>query len=90
MYAIETQALTKRYQKLTAVDRLTLQIRQGELFSLLGVNGAGKTTAIKMLSCLTHPTDGDAFLLGKSICTDAAAVKPFIAVSHKKPPLRRG
>ena len=84
MYAIETQALTKRYQKLTAVDRLTLQIRQGELFSLLGVNGAGKTTAIKMLSCLTKPTSGDAWVGGRSITKEPKQVKRLIGVSPQE------
>ena len=84
MYAIETQALTKRYQKLTAVDRLTLQIRQGELFSLLGVNGAGKTTAIKMLSCLTKPTSGDAWVGGRSVTKEPEQVKRLIGVSPQE------
>ena len=52
MQAIKTMELVKQYKTLTAVDRLYLDIQQGELFSLLGVNGAGKTTTIKMLSCL--------------------------------------
>jgi len=82
--AIKTINLTKKYKDLTAVDRLNLQIEQGELFSLLGVNGAGKTTTIKMLSCLTQPTSGDAFMNGKSICKDAAAVKSQIAVSPQE------
>lgn len=84
MDAIKTINLTKKYKDLTAVDRLNLQIEQGELFSLLGVNGAGKTTTIKMLSCLTQPTSGDAFMNGKSICKDAAAVKSQIAVSPQE------
>ena len=84
MEAIKTINLTKKYRDLTAVDRLNLQIEQGELFSLLGVNGAGKTTTIKMLSCLTQPTSGDAFMNGKSICKDAAAVKSQIAVSPQE------
>ena len=67
MLAIQTKALVKRYQKLTAVNHLDLEIQQGELFSLLGVNGAGKTTTIKMLSCLTKPTGGEAYLGGYSI-----------------------
>ena len=49
MYAIETAALTKRYGTLTAVEGLDLQVRQGELFALLGVNGAGKTTRKRLL-----------------------------------------
>lgn len=84
MEAIRTVQLTKKYKDITAVDRLDLQIQQGELFSLLGVNGAGKTTTVKMLSCLTQPTSGDAFLLGKSICKEAAAVKTLIAVSPQE------
>ena len=90
MYAIQTESLTKKYKDITAVDGLCLQVVQGELFSLLGVNGAGKTTTIKMLSCLTQPTSGDAFLLGKSICTDTAAVKSMIAVSPQETAIAPG
>ena len=84
MEAIRAVQLSKKYKDITAVDRLDLQIQQGELFSLLGVNGAGKTTTVKMLSCLTQPTSGDAFLLGKSICKEAAAVKTLLAVSPQE------
>lgn len=84
MNAIRIEGLTKHYRDVIAVDGLSLCIEEGELFSLLGVNGAGKTTTIKMLSCLTQPTSGDAFLNGKSICTDAAAVKSMIAVSPQE------
>ena len=84
MYAIEIKDLTKQYRDTVAVDRLSLCINEGELFSLLGVNGAGKTTVIKMLSCLTSPTGGDAFVKGKSICKDAADVKSIIAVSPQE------
>ena len=84
MDAIRIEGLTKKYKDVVAVDNLSLSVRQGELFSLLGVNGAGKTTTIKMLSCLTHPTSGDAFLNGRSICKDPAAVKSLIAVSPQE------
>ena len=84
MIAIQTVNLTKKYNDVTAVDSLNLEIAQGELVSLLGVNGAGKTTTIKMLSCLTKPTSGDAFLNGKSICTEPIAVKRMIAVSPQE------
>ena len=84
MYAIQTMELGKRYKNLTAVNKLNLEIRQGELFSLLGVNGAGKTTVIKMLSCLTKPTDGDAFVGGYSIRRDAQQVKRLIGVSPQE------
>ena len=81
MQAIQTNALGKQYQKLTAVDDLNLEIQKGELFSLLGVNGAGKTTTIKMLTCLAKPSHGDAFVGGYSITTQSEQVKRLIGVS---------
>ncbi len=81
MAAIQTKGLTKLYQELVAVDHLDLQIAPGELFSLLGVNGAGKSTSIKMLSGLTRPTAGDAFVGGYSILRESWAVKRIIGVS---------
>ena len=84
MSAILINGLTKKYGDFTAVDNLTLEINQGELFSLLGVNGAGKTTAIKMLSCLIKPTSGDAALLGNSINAQAQAVKEIINISPQE------
>ena len=84
MQAIKTTELIKRYKNITAVDKLNLEIREGELFSLLGVNGAGKTTTIKMLSCLTMPTDGDAVVGGYSITKESEQVKRLIGVSPQE------
>ena len=84
MLAIKTTELVKQYKTITAVDRLNLEIMPGELFSLLGVNGAGKTTAIKMLSCLTKPTQGDALVGGYSITTQLEQVKRLIGVSPQE------
>lgn len=84
MTAIETFALTKKYREKTAVDALELKIEQGELFALLGVNGAGKSTAIKMLSGLTKPTSGEALLLGESVVKAPMAVKRKINVSPQE------
>jgi len=84
MQAIKTIELVKRYKNITAVDKLNLEIRQGELFSLLGVNGAGKTTTIKMLSCLTKPTGGDAVVGGYSITKESEQVKRLIGVSPQE------
>ena len=84
MQAIQATGLVKRYRNITAVDRLNLQIEQGELFSLLGVNGAGKTTAIKMLSCLTVPMEGDALVGGYSITKRPDQVKRLIGVSPQE------
>ena len=88
MNAIETRGLTKRYGEKTAVDRLDLTVQQGELYALLGVNGAGKSTTIKMLSCLARPTEGDALLLGDSILTAPEAVKRKINVSPQETAVR--
>ncbi len=84
MQAIQTTELVKRYKDLTAVNKLHLEIQQGELFSLLGVNGAGKTTVIKMLSCLTSPTEGDAVVGGYSITKEPEQVKRLIGVSPQE------
>ena len=84
MYAIKTEKLTKKYKDLTAVDNLDLEIEQGELFALLGVNGAGNTTTIKMLTCLTLPNSGDAFINGHSVITDEKSVKSIIGVSPQE------
>ena len=84
MQAIETWELVKRYKRLTAVDKLNLEIQQGELFSLLGVNGAGKTTVMKILSCLTKPTEGDAKVGGYSITKESEQVKRLIGVSPQE------
>ena len=84
MQAIKTTELVKRYKNITAVDKLNLEIYEGELFSLLGVNGAGKTTTIKMLSCLTMPTDGDAVVGGYSVTKESEQVKRLIGVSPQE------
>ena len=84
MQAIEAMGLVKRYKNVTAVNKLYLEIRQGELFSLLGVNGAGKTTTIKMLTCLTTPTGGDAVVGGHSITKEPEQVKRLIGVSPQE------
>lgn len=80
MQAIKTTNLVKRYPSVTAVNGLDLEVSKGELFSLLGVNGAGKTTAIKMLCCLTLPTEGDALVGGHSIKAHPERVKERIGV----------
>ena len=84
MEAIKATNLVKRYKDITAVSGLDLEIRQGELFALLGVNGAGKTTAIKMLTCLTRPTEGDALVGGYSIVKEPEQVKGCIGVSPQE------
>lgn len=84
MEAIKTKALTKKYKETTAVKALDLTVHKGKLYALLGVNGAGKSTTIKMLSCLTQPTSGDAELMGHSIVSEASMVKALINVSPQE------
>ena len=59
MYSIEVSKLTKKFKEKVAVNEMDLQIKQVELFALLGTNGAGKTTTIKMLTGLIFPTSGN-------------------------------
>lgn len=84
MTAIRTLDLTKSYGGKPAVDRLNLSVEQGELVALLGVNGAGKTTVIKMLSCLVTPTSGDAQLLGVSAVREPLRVKAMQSLSPQE------
>jgi len=84
MQAIKTMELVKQYKNLIAVDKLDLEIQQGEVFSLLGVNGAGKTTTIKMLTCLTKPSGGEAFVGGYSVRNQPEQVKQLIGVSPQE------
>lgn len=84
MVAIKTEDLTKCYGKVTALDSLSLSVEEGEMLALLGVNGAGKTTAIKLLSCLTPPTSGEASLCGHSILKAPQEVKRVIGVSPQE------
>lgn len=84
MNSIEIRGLTKRYGDLTAVDHLDLDVRDGECMALLGVNGAGKTTAIRMLACLTRPDAGEARIFGNSIWEDSDRVKALMALSPQE------
>ncbi len=84
MLAIKTDNLTKKYKDKTVVNNLNLTVNKGEMYSLLGVNGAGKSTTIKMLSCLICPTSGDALVMGRSIVSDSVKVKEVISVSPQE------
>lgn len=84
MNAIQILELSKEYGRRRVVDALELTVPAGELFALLGVNGAGKSTTIKMLSCLTVPTQGDARIMGRSVRTDSHRAKEILAVSPQE------
>ncbi|MBN2325989.1 MAG: ABC transporter ATP-binding protein [Candidatus Omnitrophica bacterium] len=72
---IRAEGLTKRFGRFTAVDNVNFSISKGEIFGFLGPNGSGKSTVIRMLCGLLTPTEGDAWLLGMNICSDAPAIK---------------
>jgi len=64
-YLIQTHGLTKKYRSKIAVDHIDLNIKEGEIYGLIGKNGAGKTTVMRMLSGLSNPTEGSYSLFGK-------------------------
>ena len=84
MYSIETKNLTKKYKDKIAVNHMNLQIKEGELFALLGVNGAGKTTTIKMLSGLILPTEGSIIIENMNMKKDTLKIKEILNVSPQE------
>ena len=73
--AIVTEALHRRFGELVAVERLDLSVRRGEIFGLLGSNGSGKTTTIRMLTGLLPPTSGTAMVAGVDVVAEPEAVR---------------
>ena len=84
MYSVETKNLIKKYKDKIAVNNLNLQIKDGELFALLGVNGAGKTTTIKMLSGLILPTSGDVIINKMNMQKDMLKIKNILNISPQE------
>ena len=84
MNAIEIKDLTKIFAGRKAVNELTLRVDTRELLALLGGNGAGKSTTIKMLSGVLRPDGGDALIMGASVVSELQKVKPHINVSPQE------
>ncbi|MDP1891761.1 MAG: ABC transporter ATP-binding protein [Gemmatimonadaceae bacterium] len=82
--AIAVRGLTRRFDALTAVDGLTFEVAPGELFGLVGPDGAGKTTTLRMLAGVLRPTAGDALLDGVSVVRDPERVKHHIAYMSQR------
>ena len=78
MAAIRTENLTRRFGDLTAVDSLTISVQEGEIFGLVGPDGAGKTTTMRLLTAIMEPTSGDAWVAGHHVVKDAEAIKDDI------------
>ncbi|MFA6767904.1 MAG: ABC transporter ATP-binding protein [Parabacteroides sp.] len=84
MNVIETNQLTKRFGTFTAVDRISFEVGEGEIFGFLGANGAGKTTAMRMLCGLSTPTSGEAHVAGFDVYKEAEKIKSHIGYMSQK------
>jgi len=82
--AIEVRGLTRRFGELLAVDALAFDVRPGELFGLVGPDGAGKTTTLRMLAGVLPPSAGDAILLGASVTREPERVKHDLAYMSQR------
>ncbi|MBK8699476.1 MAG: ABC transporter ATP-binding protein [Saprospiraceae bacterium] len=83
-FSIVTDKLTKRFGDFTAVDAISFKVEEGEIFGFLGANGAGKTTAMRMLTGLSLPSSGKAVVAGYDVGTDTEQVKKSIGYMSQK------
>jgi len=83
-FSVEVFNLTRRFGHFTAVDGISFQVRDGEIFGFLGANGAGKTTTIKILCGLLLPTSGRGTVEGLDIATRSAEIKTHIGYMSQK------
>jgi ABC-2 type transport system ATP-binding protein len=84
---IVTEGLTKRFDHIIAVEDLTLNISQGEVFGFLGPNGAGKTTTLRLLGALIHPTSGRAWVAGHEITKEDRQIRRSVGILTEAPGL---
>ncbi len=84
---IEVKNVTKKFGKFTAVDNISLNVKQGDVFAFLGPNGAGKTTTIKMLTTLLQPTEGEIFLDGHNVTEDPDMTRKSFGIVFQDPSL---
>ena len=85
MSGIVAEGLSKRFGALTAVDRLSFKVDPGEIFGLLGPNGSGKTTTVRLLSCLIAPSEGSARVAGFDIAKEPLKVREAVGVLTENP-----
>lgn len=83
-YVVSTRELTRRFGTFTAVDRLSINIRQGEIYGFLGPNGSGKSTTIRMLCGILEPTSGSGSVLGYDLAREPEKVKSRIGYMSQK------
>ncbi|MFI5174318.1 MAG: ATP-binding cassette domain-containing protein [Terriglobia bacterium] len=84
MEAIRTEALTKSFGTLEAVSGLTLSVAEGEIFGLVGPDGAGKTTTMRLLTAIMEPTSGDAWVAGHHVVQEAEPLKEAIGYMSQR------
>jgi ABC-2 type transport system ATP-binding protein len=84
MKVIETKNLTKRFGDFIAVDAISFEVEKGEIFGFLGANGAGKTTAMRMLCALSIPTSGEAMVAGYDVKKEPEKIKKNIGYMSQK------
>ena len=84
MDAVRTSGLTRKFDDLTAVDGLTLSVTEGEIFGIVGPDGAGKTTILRLLATILDPTAGDAWVAGRHIVKEAEAIKEEIGYMSQR------
>jgi ABC-2 type transport system ATP-binding protein len=84
MSAIRSESLTKKFGGTSAVDGLSLSVEEGEIFGLVGPDGAGKSTTMRLLTSIMEPTSGDAWVAGHHVVTDAEAVKEDIGYMSQR------
>jgi ABC-2 type transport system ATP-binding protein len=84
MDPIRTEQLTKTFGELTAVGELTLSVKEGEIFGLVGPDGAGKTTTMRLLAAIMDPAAGDAWVAGYHVVRQAEAVKEHIGYMSQR------
>ena len=84
MDAIKVSNLTKQFKNVLAVNNISFNVKEGEIFGVLGLNGAGKTTTIKMMSGLTRPTSGNIKVFDYDIYKDINKIKSIIGVSPQE------
>ena len=82
--AIKADKLTKRFDDFTAVDAITFDVKQGEIFGFVGANGAGKTTAMRILCGLSKPTSGTATVAGFDVYKETESIKKNIGYMSQK------